>query len=103
MAADVAAAAMTLLAQSDALIIDLRRNGGGSDPGLIASYLFDNKPRPLSGSYDRPSDTLTPSTTLAKVPGRRFGPVKPVFVLTSKRTFSARRLSPTTCRRWDAR
>jgi len=42
-----------------------------------------------SGTYDRPSDTLTRTFTPSWVPGRRFGPDKPVFVLISNRTFSA--------------
>lgn len=90
-AGDVAAAAMTLLAQSDALIIDLRKNGGGHGAlGLLmAAYLFDGEPRPMSGVYDRPSDKLTPSVTPGWVPGRRIGPDKPVYILTAKRTFSA--------------
>jgi len=91
MAGDVATAAMTLLAQSDALVIDLRRNGGG-DGGLgrlIAGYLFDGEPRPMSGTYDRPSGKLTPASTPGWVPGRRLGPAKPVYILTSGKTFSA--------------
>jgi hypothetical protein len=91
MAGDVAAAAMTVLAQSDAVIVDLRKNGGGDGALglLIAAYLFDGAPRPMSGTYNRPMDKLTPSLTPAWVPGRRIGPNKPVYVLTSKRTFSA--------------
>ena len=91
MAGDVAAAAMTLLAQSSALIIDLRQNGGGDGElgKLIAAYLFDGAPRPASGTYHRPTDKLTPSMTPGWVPGRRFGPDKPVYLLTSRRTFSA--------------
>jgi hypothetical protein len=90
MGGDMAVAAMTLLAQSRALIIDLRENGGGDGAQalLIAGYLFDGA-QPMSGSYDRPSDRLTTSTTPAWVPGRRFGPRKPVYVLISRRTFSA--------------
>jgi C-terminal processing protease CtpA/Prc len=90
MAGDVAAAAMTLLAQSDALIIDSRNNGGGHEEmvGLLAAYLFD-APQPLSGKYHRPTDTRTYSVTPAWVPGRRFGPDKPVYVLISRKTFSA--------------
>jgi C-terminal processing protease CtpA/Prc len=91
MAGDVAAAAMTLLAQSDALIIDLRENGGGDGAlgKLMAAYLFDGKAQPMSGTYHRPTDKLTPSTTPEWVPGRKIGSKKPVYVLTSKRTFSA--------------
>lgn len=91
MAGDVAAAAMTLLAQSDALIIDLRKNGGGmGEMGLLlAAYLFDGGPQGMSGVYNRPSNRLTPSLTPAWVPGRRLGAKKPVYILISKRTFSA--------------
>jgi hypothetical protein len=89
MAGDVIAAAMTLVAQGSALIIDLRRNGGGTDSGnLIAGYLLDGA-QPLSGSYDRPTDRTTPSRSPVWVPGRRFGAAKPVYILTSGRTFSA--------------
>lgn len=89
-AGDVAAAAMTFLAQTEALIIDLRNNGGGHGEmaALIAGYLFHDA-RPLSGVYDRPSDAHTHAVTPAWVPGRRFGPNKPVYVLISRKTFSA--------------
>jgi hypothetical protein len=86
---DIVAAAMTLVAQGDALIIDLRNNGGGADAGdLIAAYLLPAG-SPLSGFYDRPSGLSTSRQTPAWVPGRRFGPKKPVYILTSHRTFSA--------------
>lgn len=90
MAGDVAAAAMTLLAQADTLVVDLRRNGGGDNEMvvLLAAYLLDGS-RPMSSTYDRPTDTLTTSTTPAWVPGRRFGGTRPLYVLTSRRTFSA--------------
>jgi len=83
--------AMTVLAPTSALIIDLRKNGGGIGDmaDLVASYLFDEQRQPLTGTYDRPSDTLTQRFTQPMVPGRRFGPDKPVYVLISKRTFSA--------------
>ena len=90
MGADMAVAAMTLLAESRALIIDLRRNGGGDGSLglLIAGYLFDGA-QPMSGTYDRPTDKHTPSASPVWVPGRRFGASKPVYVLISKETFSA--------------
>ncbi len=83
--------AMTVLAPTSAMIIDLRKNGGGIGDmaDLVASYLFDEQRQPLTGTYDRPSDTLTQRFTQPMVPGRRFGPEKPVYVLISKRTFSA--------------
>lgn len=90
MAGDVAAAAMTLLAQSDALIIDLRQNGGGHGDmaALLAAYVLDGS-REISGTYNRPQDRLTRSTTPAWVPGRRYGGDKPLYILISERTFSA--------------
>lgn len=89
MAGDVFSAAMTLVAQGDALIIDLRKNGGGMDTvNLAIGYLLD-EPAQLSGMYNRPSDTEKANMSPAWVPGRRFGGTKPLYILTSKRTFSA--------------
>lgn len=89
LAADVIGAAMTLVAQGDALVIDLRRNGGGWETmNLVAGKLLPPS-TPLSGIYDRPSDTLTPQVTPVWQSGRRFGGDKPLYILTSRRTFSA--------------
>jgi C-terminal processing protease CtpA/Prc len=87
---ETAAAAMNFLANSDALIIDLRRNGGG-DPAMVAlvsSYLFD-EPVHLNDLYFRPTDSTHQWWTLPHVPGQKFGGKKDVYVLTSNRTFSA--------------
>jgi hypothetical protein len=81
-------AAMGFLANSDAIIFDLRQNGGG-DPKMvqfISSYLFD-EPTHLNDMYMRKEDSTTQYWTLPYVPGKRFAG-KPVFVLTSSRTFS---------------
>jgi len=90
MGGDLMQAAMTLLAQSPALIIDLRHNGGGMGEmvQMLEAYLLDQSAE-VSGSYDRPSDTHIRAFTPSWVPGRRFGADKPVFILISKRTFSA--------------
>lgn len=89
MAGDVFAAAMALVAQGDALIIDLRRNGGGAETAnLLTGYLLEGG-SPLSGTYNRPTDTHTHATSPVWVPGRRFGTTKPLFILTSSKTFSA--------------
>lgn len=89
MAGDVFAAAMTVVAQGDALIIDLRKNGGGAETAeLLMGYLLESG-SPLTGSYDRPSDTRRYISSPSWVPGRRFGSNKPLYVLTSARTFSA--------------
>ncbi len=89
MAGDVFAAAMTVAAQADALIIDLRKNGGGAETAnLITGYLLEGG-KPLSGSYDRPTDKHSANTSPSWVPGRRFGATRPLYVLTSRKTFSA--------------
>jgi len=81
-------AAMGFLANCDAIIFDLRQNGGG-DPKMvqfISSYLFD-EPTHLNDMYNRKEDSTTQYWTLPYVPGKRFAG-KPVFVLTSTSTFS---------------
>jgi CubicO group peptidase (beta-lactamase class C family) len=85
---DTAVAAMNFLANTDAMIIDLRQNGGGH-PGTVAfisSYLFDKRTH-LNDLYDRVSSTTREFWTRDEVPGKRYA--EPVFILTSRRTFSA--------------
>ena len=90
LAAEVITAAMSLLASTDALIIDLRNCLGGepSMPPFIISYLWDRDPAQLSGLRERKDNLLRQAWTLPYVPGRRFGKDKPVYVLTSAATFS---------------
>jgi hypothetical protein len=86
--APTAIAAMNFLANVDAIIFDLRGNGGG-DPKMIAfisTYLF-REPTHLNDLYNRKENSTTQYWTLPYVPGKRLAG-KPVFVLTSKRTFS---------------
>lgn len=88
-AGDTAVAAMSLLYHTEALIFDLRQNGGGS-PSMVAlliSYLVDGEPIHLNSFYHRSEDKTTQTWTLPYVPGKRM-PDKPVYVLTSSRTFS---------------
>jgi hypothetical protein len=83
-----ASAAMNFLADSDALIVDLRENGGG-DPKMVAyvsSYLFDKRTH-LNDLYNRRENKTEEYWTRDDVPGRRLAG-KPVYVLTSARTFS---------------
>jgi hypothetical protein len=91
LAGATATAVMTFLAHADVLVVDLRRNGGGHGETVrwLISYLVDGTPLPLSGQYSRRPDETTPSWTLPYVPGSRFGAARPLFVLTSRRTFSA--------------
>jgi C-terminal processing protease CtpA/Prc len=87
---ETAVAAMNFFANAEALIIDLRKNGGGSPSmiQLLTSYLYDSEPVHLNNFYWRPSDLHTQTWTLPHVPGVR-RPDMPVYVLTSNRTFSA--------------
>ncbi|HYG11930.1 MAG TPA: S41 family peptidase [Pyrinomonadaceae bacterium] len=89
LAADKVSEAMNKLADTDALIIDLRGNGGGASGTIrfLMSYFFD-KPVHLNDYYDRIEDRTESVYTLADVPGKRYGD-KPVYILTSGRTFSA--------------
>jgi C-terminal processing protease CtpA/Prc len=89
-AGETAVAAMNFLANADALIVDLRQNGGGSPAmiGLITSYLFEDRVH-LNDFYYRERDEMQQFWTSPHVQGRRFGKSKPVYVLTSSRTFSA--------------
>jgi Peptidase family S41/N-terminal domain of Peptidase_S41 in eukaryotic IRBP len=80
-----AMAAMAKLNRADAIIFDLRDNGGGYPDmvSLIASYLFH---RPVAW-YDPRNNAGEPSLTQSPVPGSRLAD-KPVYVLTSARTIS---------------
>ena len=83
-----AVAAMNFLGHVDAIIFDLRDNGGG-DPKMIAlvsTYLF-SKSTHLNDLWERKGDKTEQYWTLPYVPGPRLDG-KPAFVLTSKRTFS---------------
>lgn len=89
-AGETAAAAMRFVAECDALIIDLRYNGGGN-PGmvqLLCSYFFDSdRPIHLNSIYSRPEDTTWQYWTLPFVPGPRL-PEVDLYLLTSGHTFS---------------
>jgi hypothetical protein len=83
-----AVAAMNFLANVDALIFDLRQNGGG-DPKMVAllsTYLFAT-PTHLNDLWERKSGETQQYWTLPYVPGKHL-PSVPVYVLTSHRTFS---------------
>ena len=84
-----ASAAMNFLANVDALVIDLRDNGGG-DPAMVAyitSYLFSKRTH-LNDLWTRRTNETKEYWTNADVAGKRLADDKPVFVLTSSRTFS---------------
>ena len=87
---ETAVAAMNFLSNADAIIIDLRNNGGGSPAmiQLISSYLFDSNPVHLNNFYWRPTDSNSQTWTLPHVSGTR-SPDTPLYILTSSGTFSA--------------
>ncbi|HEV3471492.1 MAG TPA: S41 family peptidase [Pyrinomonadaceae bacterium] len=87
--AETVAAAFNFLANTDALIIDLRKNGGGNPAmvALICSYLFGPEPVHLNSLYWREGDRTEEFWTHKEVAGRRYAG-KDVYVLTSGRTFS---------------
>jgi C-terminal processing protease CtpA/Prc len=89
-AAETIAAAMTVLAHSDALIVDMRNNGGGDAAAstLLASYLFDKRTH-LADFHYREGNRIEQRWSADVVPGLRYGQKKDVYILTSKDTFSA--------------
>lgn len=90
-AAETAHAAMKTFSKADALIIDLRNNGGGSPQmiQLITSYFYPAQPLiHLNSFYDRPNNETTETWTLPEIPGTR-RPDMDLYILTSKETFSA--------------
>lgn len=89
LAADTVAAAMNFVNGTDALIIDMRYNGGGNPAmvALVCSYLFGPEPVHLNDLYWREGNRTQEFWTRKEVPGKRYLN-KDIYVLTSKRTFS---------------
>ena len=86
---DTYTAAFNYLANTDALIIDARWNGGSMDietMPFFSGYLFE-KPVEFGDIFVRERNEKRILMTAAEVPGKRYGN-KPVFVLTSGRTAS---------------
>lgn len=88
-ASETAIHAMNFVAHTDALIIDLRKNIGGSPymVALIASYLL-KEPTHIESFYNRSDNKTSQIWTQPYVPGKIYLN-KPVFILTSMKTFSA--------------
>ena len=86
---NTAVASMNFLANSSAIIFDLRHNGGGSPSmiQLISSYLFDESQH-LNSFHVRRTDSIEQYWTQSHVQGSKMVDT-PVYILTSGRTFSA--------------
>ena len=83
------AAAMELVGGTYALIIDLRRNGGGHPNGVAfwCSYLLAEEPVHLNDIFRADTGETRQFWSLPYVPGTRYLD-RPVYVLVSSRTFS---------------
>ncbi len=87
--AETFTAAMNYIANTDALIVDVRKNSGSMDINAIpflCSYLFD-KPVPMGDIFSRETNETRQLWTYAQVPGRKYTD-KPVYLLTSPKTAS---------------
>lgn len=87
--AEPLAAAFTLAARADALILDLRRTTGGSPDtvAFVCGYLLDERTH-LNTLHSRQGNRQDQFWSPPYVPGARFGGSKPLYVLTSGATFS---------------
>lgn len=83
------AAAMQLVAETAALVLDLRACRGGSPEGaaMWCSYFFADDQVHLNDIYDRDTDSTRQFWTASHLPGPRYLD-RPVYVLTSAVTFS---------------
>ena len=87
-AGPTAIAALNFLGYCDAVIIDLRQNGGG-DPAqiqLMSTYFFPDMAH-LNDLYYRQGDRMENYWTMPYVPGPRLDKAD-LYILTSSRTFS---------------
>ena len=88
-AGETAAAAMRLLGDAGAIVIDLRQNSGGSGDmvNFLASYFFAER-TVIGRTLRRTEPHITEDRTSAYVPGPRLLHAD-VYILTSRGTFSA--------------
>ena len=88
-AGETIVAAMNFLANADAVIIDLRQNGGGSPYTIqiMSSYFLEDYTH-LNSFERRGDDSLEQFWTLQYVPGKKMYDTD-LYILTSSRTFSA--------------
>ncbi|MBN1271536.1 MAG: S41 family peptidase [Candidatus Aminicenantes bacterium] len=89
-ALEIAASALASVADCEALIFDIRDNIGGEwgVANLIISYLL-NEQTTINYLFDRTGKIIETKKTLEDIPGMRFDPDLPVYILTSRITASA--------------
>lgn len=87
--ADTLFGAMQFVAETDALIIDLRECRGSLDPDMLPlfSAYFFKEPVHLFDFENRETNTSRQMWSAAWVPGKKYL-TKPLYILTSGRTFS---------------
>lgn len=89
-ASETVISALGFLQNTDAIILDLRNNGGGYPQmvQLITSYFVDEEPVHLNTFYSRVNDKYSQYWTLPYVPGKRLPNVQ-LYILIGNSTFSA--------------
>ena len=81
-------ATMGFVANTDALIIDLRGNGGGyRSATYMASYFFDEKPLLWSTTYNRATGETENEYIFQEIDGTRYLD-KPIYILVDGKSFS---------------
>jgi len=87
-AEDALAAAFAFVKNTDALILDCRNNGGG-DPRTVALYVsYLSEGAPFVVNTFHPRNGRIEEFATSELGGLSYGEQKPVYVLTSARTFS---------------
>ncbi len=86
--AETAAGAVAFLANSEAIVLDLRENHGFSSGGTLLSSYFFKEETHLTDFYNRPTNTTRQVWTYPVAGGAKLVD-KDLYILTSRRTFSA--------------